>query len=270
MSLLLCRQEYVEHPFYVECLGVRLYSSQELAYVIYQHPLLVMDDFVEEGLLGFLRDECGLGFLALKLERWMKSHEDPDEALAMILQESDYYSSQEISRFRQKVAGFRKKHPAEYKKLRADELFSLGQYGRASRQYQELLSYPRDGVVDDGFLAKVWNNLGSCYARMFRTEQAYECYRQAYTLHGDPQVLRQLYCLSKLDGRLSFGDRFKALVTEELQAQWDGAMDEARKKASGADQVGQVETLFAKDPIRRQAGAEELQHKWKKEYRTMV
>ncbi len=45
MSLLLCRLEPVKHPFVVAELGVRLFSSQELCYVIYENPLLVMEDF---------------------------------------------------------------------------------------------------------------------------------------------------------------------------------------------------------------------------------
>ena len=46
MSLILCRQEPVTSPYFVEELGVHLYASQELNYVIYHHPLLVMEDFV--------------------------------------------------------------------------------------------------------------------------------------------------------------------------------------------------------------------------------
>ena len=64
MSLLLCRQEAVKRPYYVEALDVHLYSSQELCYVIYHHPLLVMEDFVDECLTGFIRNELNMEFLA--------------------------------------------------------------------------------------------------------------------------------------------------------------------------------------------------------------
>ena len=73
MSLRLCRSEKVKNPYYVSFLGVHLYSSQELAYVIYHYPLLVMDHLVDDRLLDFLREELNLGFLALKLENWRKS-----------------------------------------------------------------------------------------------------------------------------------------------------------------------------------------------------
>ena len=71
MSLRLCRSEKVKNPYYVSFLGVHLYSSQELAYVIYHYPLLVMDHLVDDRLLDFLREELNLGFLALKLENCM-------------------------------------------------------------------------------------------------------------------------------------------------------------------------------------------------------
>ena len=62
MSLILCRQEPVRHPFYIERLGVHIASSQELCYVIYQNPLLVLDGFVDDRLIEFIRSELGLRF----------------------------------------------------------------------------------------------------------------------------------------------------------------------------------------------------------------
>ena len=57
MSLLLCRREPVKHPFYIEVLGIHIYSSQELCYVICNHPLLVMDGFVGKALYSFVKNE---------------------------------------------------------------------------------------------------------------------------------------------------------------------------------------------------------------------
>ena len=57
MSLLLCRRERVKHPFYIEVLGIHIYSSQELCYVIYHHPLLVMNDFADASLFSFIKNE---------------------------------------------------------------------------------------------------------------------------------------------------------------------------------------------------------------------
>ena len=79
MSLILCRQEPVTSPYFVEELGVHLYSSQELNYVIYHHPLLVMEDFVNERLAAFLRTELRLPFLAERIQKWIQSRGPSDE-----------------------------------------------------------------------------------------------------------------------------------------------------------------------------------------------
>lgn len=270
MSLLLCRQESVKHPYYVDFLDIHLYSSQELSYVIYNHPLLVLDGFVGDLLLVFLREELNLGFLALKIERWLKSGENKDETLTMILQECDYYRPVEINRFKQQVAGIRRMHPGEYQKLKADELFGLRQYGRAVELYQELLELPGDAYVDEMFAGRIWNNLGSCYARMFQLEKAFSAFEKAYARTGEQQVLERLYDLTLLDERLKLGERLGMSVTQEQKAAWDGKMEAAKKKAAESEEVKEIEGLFAKDPVKRQAGAEKLLARWKQEYRNMV
>lgn len=270
MSLWLCRQERVNRPFLVEPLGIHLYSSQELSYVIYHYPLLVLDGFVGENLFTFLREELNHGFLALKLERWMKSNEDPDEVLILILQECDYYTAVEIAKYRQRITDLRKKHPAEFKKLKADELFSMRQYGRAVKLYQELVDEPSDEFVNDQFKGRVWNNMGSCYARMFRFSEAMGAFEVAYLRTGQKEILERIYALTQLDDRLRLGDRLNALISEDMKKEWDEHLEAARKKAAQSEQIGQLNLLFQKDSIRRQEGEAALLKKWKNEYRSMV
>lgn len=270
MSLLLCRKEHVRHPYYIENLGVHIFSSQELAYVIYHYPLLVLDGFVGEGLLTFLREELELGFLALKLERFLKSGESTDEALILLLQETGYCTSSEVSKFRHKIEKLRKKHPAELKKVKADELFSMRQYGRAVELYEALLLLNSDGYVDDHFRGRVWNNLGSCYARMFQFKKAFDAYEKAYMRTGHEQLLEQLYVLSKLDSRLNVGERLKMLMTEERVSEWEKKMLAARENAAQSEQVKELEHLFSQDETERLAGETKLLGKWKQEYRSMV
>ena len=86
MSLLLCRRERVKHPFYIEVLGIHIYSSQELCYVIYHHPLLVMNDFADASLFSFIKNELGLGFLAGRMEKLIEAGGKPEEALYFFLQ----------------------------------------------------------------------------------------------------------------------------------------------------------------------------------------
>ena len=229
MSLRLCRSEKVKNPYYVSFLGMHLYSSQELAYVIYHYPLLVMDCLVNESLLDFLREELNMGFLALKLENWEKSGEDPDEMLIFLLQESDYYSQNEISEYRQTLSGYRKQPPAEMKKLKADALFGMRQYGKAVRLYQEILDDLQEETGSDELAAAVWNNLGACYGRMFLFARAAEAYEKAYNRSGSRECLRSLYWIEKLDSNPG------ELIPEEMRHAGEGAVVKINLNQSMAD-----------------------------------
>lgn len=270
MSLRLCRTEKVKNPYYVSFLGVHLYSSQELAYVIYHYPLLVMDQLVDDRLLDFLREELNLGFLALKLDNWRKSGEDPDEMLIFLLQESDYYSANEISEYRQTLSGYRKQPAAEIKKLRADALFGMRQYGKAVRLYQEILDNPPEEAGTEQLTARVWNNLGACYGRMFLFDKAAEAFEKAYNRSGNRDCLRSLYWIEKLDSRVTLGERFRATITQEERETWDAQLSEAREKAAQSDLVKQVEIWFQDGAEDGEKAARELVETWKSEYRAMV
>ena len=57
MSLILCRYEPVKHPYFIERLGIHIMSSQELCYILYNHPLLAMDGFIDQALIQFIEEE---------------------------------------------------------------------------------------------------------------------------------------------------------------------------------------------------------------------
>ena len=130
MSLLLCRRERVKHPFYIEVLGIHIYSSQELCYVIYHHPLVVMNDFADASLFSFIKNELGLGFLAGRMEKLIEAGGKPEEALYLFLAECDYYTEKEAQKFKQTAASYRNLPEHAYEKAVADYLFSRKQYGR--------------------------------------------------------------------------------------------------------------------------------------------
>lgn len=270
MSLLLCRQETVKHPFYAEELGVHIYSSQELSYIIYNNPLMAMDGFVDECLITFIRQELDMEFLAARLEKWIGSRENTDELLFIILQECSYYTAAEINQFHQKTAAFRKLHQAEYAKQRADFLFERKQYGKAAVLYERILELPKDRYVDDLFLGKVWNNLGSAYARIFHFEKASQAFDRAYTLTRDLTILQKIYYLSAMDGGIELKERYQPLIGEDIKKQWDDRRSEVRDQAKTSQAVLKLEELFQKDPIKRIAGAGGIIHRWKQDYRSMV
>ncbi len=266
MSLLLCRQEAVSRPYYVEALDVHLYSSQELCYVIYHHPLLVMEDFVDERLIAFIRDELNMSFLAGKLEKWKASGENPDEMLFAILSECFYYSPAEISRYRQQVAALRKKAPAEFEKERADYLFSIRQYGKAVQIYERLLDGAAGGM-DREFTGKLWNNLGAAYARLFQTARAFSAYEKAGEYLQTDGPAEKMYFLAGINPKLK--ERLKD-TDREKEREWARRADLAKEEAAQSREILKLEQQLDKDPEKGLEEASKLVKKWRQEYRSMV
>ena len=270
MSLLLCRQEPVKHPYYIEVLGIHIYSSQELCYVIYNNPLLVLEGFVEEPLLVFIREELDMAYLADKLKVLMESKSRGEDLLLLILSECDYYTEQERNRFKQAMTGIRRMHPAEYAKARADYLFQKKQYGKAAVRYEKLLEYPEDKVADQAFKAKIQHNLGASYAQMSQFDKVFKALDVAYGKNKDVQTLKQIYYLTVFEPALGVGERYLSLFTQELKEEWEREMITAEQNAMVAEEVVKLRELFTKDSVKRAEGASGMIQRWKREHRIMI
>ena len=124
--------------------------------------------------------------------------------------------------------------------------------------------------AEDPLLARVWNNLGACYGRMFLFDKAAEAFEKAYNRSGSRECLRSLYWITKLDSRVILGERFRNTITQEEQSAWDETLVRAQEEAKESETVKQVESWFRKDAAEGEKAARELVETWKREYRAMV
>lgn len=269
MSVIVCRPEQVTRPYYVEDLGVNIYSSQEFCYAIYHHPMLFMDKFRDQDIIDFIRDQLGMGFVAARMEQRVKSGEKSEEVMFLFMQECDYYTAAEMNRFRQTVTSLKKLPPLEYAKKKTDYLVEFKQYGRAIADYQAILEAA--GEKKDDFLAcLVWNNLGACYARIFQFQKAMDAYDKAYGKKKDLDILEKMYHLTLLDSGLELKERYQSLMSPELKEKWDKDFEEAGEKAEESAQLKKLKDLFQKDSVKRGEGAAKLVEEWKQEFRSMA
>ncbi len=270
MSLILCRYEPVKHPYFIERLGIHIMSSQELCYILYNHPLLAMDGFIDQALIQFIEEELDMPFLAGKLSAWKKGGEDPDEMIFIILQECYYYTSREVMKLRQKIGSYRKMNEAEFAKETADYYFRLKQYGAAIECYEKILDSWRIKSLSDEFTAKIWHNIGASYAGIFWFGKALAAYDMAYNFEKKPETLKKIYQLTLLDPQLKLKERYQAAITERQKRQWEQELQRVMEDAGKGDAVREIRELFNKDPLKRTAGAEKLVTEWKRAYRKML
>lgn len=270
MSLILCRQEPCRHPYYIERLGIHISSSPELCYVLYNNPLLAMGGIIDDNLIEFIRTELAMPFLAVKLEKWKKSGEDPDEMIFIVLQECYYYTAKETVRLRQVVTAYRKMSPPEFLKETADYYYYLKQYATAIVYYEKILEDWRLKSLKDEFTAKMWSNIAAAYAGIFWFEKAMTAYDMSYNFQKNPETLKRIYLLTRFNSELTLKERYQSLITEEQKESWDQELAQKRIAAREREDYKAVGLLFEKDSIRRMAGAAQLLNEWKQEYRKMI
>lgn len=269
MSVIVCGQRRAGRPFYLEGPGVNIYSCQELCYVIYHHPLLIMDGIMDQSLVDFIREEFDMGFVAARLEQRMKSGERQEDILLFFMQECNYYTTSELNKLRQTLFSFKKLSALEFAKKKADYLAEFKQYGRAISGYEEILEQ-REKRADDQFVGRVLNNLGACYARIFQFRKAMEAYDKAYEKRKDMATLERMYHLTLLDPGLALKERYRSAVSGEMMEKWKQDFEKAKEEAGESGQVKRLRELFEKDSVRSMEGAARLVEEWKQEYRGMA
>ncbi|WP_434309677.1 hypothetical protein [Hominifimenecus sp. rT4P-3] len=264
-GLILCDSRKVKNPYYVEELGIHLYSGEELSYFIYHNLMLIGEDFLDERLFRFIGQELGMTGLETKLRKWA-GQADQAELLLVILQDIHYYSSAELFAFKEQLERLSRSSTAEQMKAKADYLFSMRQYYGALRLYDKIFTLRNDELLSEGFRGNVWFNKGSALAGIFSFDQAAECYVRAYELLQNEEPLRKLFELHLLDELVKLPEGILEHVPAETQFTWKTELEEKKKRARFVGRAAEVEALMEKDNIRRAAGLKDLVQKWKAEY----
>ena len=124
-----------ERPFCCEKLNMRLFSGEELCYVILKYPLIAMDDFVTDGLIEWIGEGLQRTDLAGSLYQQKKAGESTGNMLLSILQNFDYCGMSEIMDFRNTLIAYRKLPQYELILKTAETYFRAG---REAETYENL------------------------------------------------------------------------------------------------------------------------------------
>lgn len=268
-GLILCNHEKVKHPFYIEELGIQIFSGEELCYIIYHHFFVFHDGLVNEKLLEFIRDELGYQDLAGRLFQKLKDVKKVDEILLDILKEITYFSILEMNQFKDYLGKLKKMHPAQLLLEKANYYLRRKRYGISIRYYEDILEYYEKELPEAKLLGSIWSQLASVYANLFEFQKAARAYEKAFKYVKGKDILKKLYFLAYLNEDLQISDVIENQITLEERVKWKEEIDDIRMEALTGDKIRELNQLFQKDSIRRKEGAGSLLYSLKEEYRSM-
>lgn len=270
MGISLCSMEEGEAVFLIEELGIHIYSMEELNFIIYEHPMLVMDGFIKESLIRFIEQFSQP--MALHIEKLRKDKAASEEILLYILRNSLLYNKVEVARYKARLTSIKNLSNDEYLKAKADYMFELGKYGKAIEYYNKILKVRAEEKANRKFLAMIYHNMASSYANMFLNEEASYFYTKAYALSKDEIILKKIYYSMILSGDRKEEDieHFLSGIKEESLKAWNEEYDMATVEVSNIQRLSDIENALDMDRIKRHKYFTQMLVQLKENYRSIV
>ena len=191
MGLDLCQVKQAAKPYFIENISTNIYSIEELCYYLYENVFLIDDTIVNEVLCDWIRDELGLK----KLYRVLYEHLDKQDGTANFImplfREIGYLAPEQMRAFQEQLGRLEVQPEDTRQKLKGDYLVRCGMYANAVNEYFQILERQSPGSLGAQFYAGIWNNLGCAFARMFRFEDAANCFLEAWKLTRTREMLRK-------------------------------------------------------------------------------
>ena len=216
-AVIICRGEPAETPYYIESMGIRIYSMEELAYFLYENVYLVDKKMLGPRLWEWIGTEMHNPELADRLKKGAEAGGSLQNMVMAILRSVDFYTQEELTQLTAKMKILNTYQEQERLKLRADEYFVGGNYQAAIYEYQKILDIRQNDRLGVKFYAHVWNNLGVCCCRLFLFGKAAQAFRTSWQYQKDPEVLKEYVYAMRLG--LSDEDFEEAMELQNIRGE---------------------------------------------------
>lgn len=191
MRVSACVGNYAEIPYCIPGLDMNVRSMEELCYCMKENAFLLDLSLMNDGLLKWIEQQCGLRQLVEQLYPLVHRKGSLSVFVVTIFSYVGLYEQkviQDVERVLKQGAGL---SGIEKRKSQIDYLVSKKKYDLALKNYEVLLKKWEEqagsGEVMPAVasLAAIWHNRGVAYAGLMRYEKAAECFWKANELHGD-------------------------------------------------------------------------------------
>lgn len=185
-----------EEPYITGVTSDRVFSIEELCYIINHDAYLLDESFASKELAVWISEECGLTELGDELEDAIKMHTGVEGYSRIILEYVGFYDQDVINEICAVIRDNASLTIYEKTKARADYMLLSGHISKSLGLYNELLEEipEREKKVR----ASIWHNCGYAYARMFRYAEAARAYYCSYKTLPDDASLKQFLIALRL------------------------------------------------------------------------
>ncbi len=282
MRVSVCVGNYAAVSYCIAGLEMRVYCMEELCYCLRENAFLLDLSVMDEGLVKWIDEECGIKELAKELYPMVRRQGALSAFVTMILEYTGLYDRGiilEVEKVLKEGSGL---SGIEKRKKQIDYLVRKQQYPAAVHRYDDLLSRWQEeserGMEMPGakVRAGILHNKGVALAGMMEYKAAAECFREANEIERNAEHYQAYLAAKRMEldesGYLSFiadlPDSYEQSL--ELEKRIERLKDEFRESETGKRLAGLREWRFGKDKQRYYDELEKIVRSLKDDYRNSV
>lgn len=218
-KVLLKTGEYAKTPYYFENLGIRVFSAEELCYVLKENAFLLDREIVDKRLVRWIDESLKLRELALSLYPLLHQKTSVGAFVGMIMQYIQFYDTDTVRQVEDIYKKSANLNIYEKLKTRIDHMTANGKYAPALLEYDALLSQLPEGEED--LTARILHNKGIALCGLFLFEEAAEQFKRSYDMRKDEETLIEYLAAKRMsmeDGEyISFAAGFPEYYEQTLE-----------------------------------------------------
>lgn len=230
--ILLGTGEYAVTPYYFENLGLKVYSAEELCYVLKENAFLLDREIINKRLVRWVEEELKLPELAGSLYPLLHKKTPAGAFAGVILRYTGFYDEETVERAEEIYETGANLNVYEKLKSRVDYLVQNGKYTAAILEYEVLLG--KLPAEERELTSKIIHNMGVALCSLFLFEEAAKQFLKSYELWQDKETLVEYLAAMRLSMKeedyISFAaghpEYYEETLTlekrvEELMAAWE-------------------------------------------------
>lgn len=187
---------YSKIPYYVSDDCRNLYCIEELCYYLFHNAYLLDDRFVTKELAEWIDGELGLEDIARETIKLVGRPGALTKLVTLLAEKVGFYSEEEWRNLLSDIGVNNRLTVEERRKCRADGFLNAGRYMLACDEYNVVLREIEGDQIK--LRAKVYHNLGVCYAKLFMFDKAADSFEKAYDAYANTESYVSMLAAKKL------------------------------------------------------------------------
>lgn len=187
---ILCEGKLAEKPYKMPVTRQNIYSLEELCYYIYNNIYTITEEFFQESLAVWLREETDHPVLAKKVQNMLSADMKLKDMVVTILCGCDLYKESEIRSLVRVMDEIANLPLHKKKKIRADNYLRSGRYGRSLLEYRKLLQGSLAMNFSTEEYGDILHNQGIAHFYACSFAEAERDFKEAYTRNNKKISLR--------------------------------------------------------------------------------